>query len=70
MKTTDMLWAQNLGVLWSSIMVVKNASHQIKKTNKQTKKQKDKELLRVGWHLSRWWDWCMPIKYDIVALVI
>ena len=24
------------------------------------KKQISKELLRVGWHLSRWWDWCIP----------
>ena len=27
--------------------------------HKALKMQIGKELLRIGWHPSRWWDWCM-----------
>ena len=30
------------------------------KKRRALKKQIGKELLRVGWHPSRWWDWCIP----------
>ena len=30
------------------------------KKRKALKKQIGKELLRVGWHPSRRWDWCIP----------
>ena len=27
---------------------------------KAQKAQIKKELMRVAWHPSRWWDWCVP----------
>ena len=30
------------------------------KKHKAQKAQIKEELLRVGWHPSRWWDWCIP----------
>ena len=27
---------------------------------KAQKPQVKKELMRVAWHPSRWWDWCVP----------
>ena len=24
------------------------------------KKELNKELVFVGWHPNRWWDWCLP----------
>ena len=55
MDYSHMLWPLGLGVLWSSIMQKRKAS----------KTQTDKELLRLGWYPSGWWDWCMPDKKDI-----
>ena len=55
MDYSHMLRPQGLGVLWSSIMQKRKAS----------KTQTDKELIRLGWHQSGWWDWCMSDKKDI-----
>ena len=30
-----------------------------KKDNAQKAEIKE-ELMAIAWHLSRWWDWCMP----------
>ena len=49
----DDKWVNNDGVIkWHN-----EESHQERKTQKA---QIKKELMRVAWHPSRQWDWCVP----------
>ena len=36
------------------------AWHNRLKQRKAPKKEISKELMSVAWHLTRWWDWCVP----------
>ena len=48
----DDYWVNNDGVIkWHN-----EESHQKRKTQKASIK---KELMRIAWHPSRYWDWCM-----------
>ena len=49
----DGYWVNNDG----AIKQYNEESHQ---KHKAQKAQIKKELMRVAWHPSKWWDWCVP----------
>ena len=38
------------------------ALHNKFEKQKACKKDKNKELMHVAWHPTRWWDWRLPVK--------
>ena len=49
----DDYWVNNDGV-------IKRHNEDSHQKHKAQKAQIKKELMRVAWHASKWWDWCVP----------
>ena len=49
----DGYWVNNDGA-------IKQHNEESHQKHKAQKAQIKKELMRVAWHPSKWWDWCVP----------